>query len=88
MNFGVLQILEITGKVSRITENFNVDKVVFLQNDNDKAVITCTFMPETNHMVDDIKTGDEVIVKGGIINGAYYDEGLDMFVNEQLIIVI
>lgn len=45
-------------------------------------------MPETNHMVDDIKTGDEVIVKGGIINGAYYDEGLDMFVNEQLIIVI
>jgi hypothetical protein len=78
---GESKILEITGRVSRITENFNGDKVLFLQNDNDKAGVTCTFMPETNHSVDDIKPGDVATVKGDIIHGAYYDEGLGMFVN-------
>ena len=34
---GESKILEITGKVSRITENFNGERVVFLQNDDDKA---------------------------------------------------
>ena len=33
-------------------------------------------MHETNHIVDDVKPGDDVTVKGEIIHGAYYDAGL------------
>jgi hypothetical protein len=34
------------------------------------GILTCTFMPETNQRVDDIKPGDEVKVKEEIIHGA------------------
>ena len=78
---GESKILEVTGRVARISENFNGEKVVLLKSDNDKAGVSCTFMHETNHRVNGLETGDMVTVKGVIRSGAYYDSDLDMYVN-------
>jgi len=78
---GESKILEVTGKIARITENFNGEKVVLLKGENDKAGVSCTFMHETNNRVNGLETGDVVTIKGVIRSGAYYDEDLDMYVN-------
>ena len=78
---GESKILEVTGTVARISENFNGEKVVLLKGDNDKAGVSCTFMHETNERVKGIETGDIVSIKGVIRSGAYYDEDLDMYIN-------
>lgn len=78
---GESKILEVTGTVARISENFNGEKVVLLKGDNDEAGVNCTFMHETNHRVIGLETGDKVTVKGVIRSGAYYDADLDMYVN-------
>ncbi len=81
---GESEILEVTGKVARISENFNGEKVVLLKNDDNKAGVNCTFTHETNHTVNDIEIGDVVTIKGEIVSAAYYDEDLDIFVNVTL----
>jgi hypothetical protein len=78
---GDSKILEVTGTVARISENFNGEKVVLLKSDTDKAGVSCTFMHETSHRVNNLEPGDEVTIKGVIRSGAYYDEDLDMYVN-------
>ena len=78
---GESKILEVTGTVARISENFNGEKVVLLKGDNDKAGVSCTFMHETNERVIGIETGDIVSIKGVIRSGAYYDEDLEMYIN-------
>ncbi|MFP4366593.1 MAG: OB-fold protein [Bacteroidales bacterium] len=81
---GESEILEVTGRVSRISESLNGEKVVLLKNDDDKAGVNCTFTHETNHSGNDIEVGDVVAIKGEIVSGAYYDEDLDIFVNASL----
>jgi hypothetical protein len=78
---GESSILEVTGTVARISENFNGEKVVLLKNDTDKAGVNCTFMKETNYRVNGLEPGGTVTLKGVIRSGAYYDQDLDMFVN-------
>jgi hypothetical protein len=78
---GESKILEVTGKIARISENFAGEKVVLLRDDFDKAGVSITFMEETNHRVNGLEPGDIVTIKGVIRSGAYYDEDLDMFVN-------
>jgi hypothetical protein len=78
---GESKILEVTGTVARISENFNGEKVVLLKNDTDKAGVSCTFMDETNHRVNGLEPGGVVTLKGVIRSGAYYDKDLDIFVN-------
>lgn len=78
---GESKILEVTGKVARISENFNGEKVVLLKGDNDKAGVSATFTEETNYSVNGLEPGDVVTIKGVIRSGAYYDQDLDMFVN-------
>ena len=78
---GESKIIEVTGKVARISENFNNEKVVLLKSNNDKAGVSCTFMHETNHRVNGLETGDNVTIKGVIRSGAHYDNDLDMYVN-------
>lgn len=78
---GESKILEVTGRVARISENFNGEKVVLLKGENDNAGVSCTFMHETNNRVNGLETGDVVTIKGVIRSGAYYDEDLDMYVN-------
>jgi hypothetical protein len=78
---GESMILEITGTVARISENFNNEKVVLLREEGDRAGVSCTFMQETNPGVAGLETGNVVTIKGVIRSGAYYDEDLDMYVN-------
>ncbi|MFC2115969.1 hypothetical protein ACFLTU_05810 [Bacteroidota bacterium] len=78
---GNSKILEISGTVSRISENFNADKVVLLKEEGDKAGVSATFTAETNHKVSDIKIGESITVKGVIRSGAAYDKDLELFEN-------
>lgn len=78
---GDSKILEISGKVKKISDDFNGQKVVLLQDDSDKAGVSCTFTPETSKNVLGIQIGQTVTIKGVIRSGATYDEDLEMFEN-------
>lgn len=78
---GESKILEVSGAVFSITEDFNQQKVVLLKGENDKAGVSCTFTAETNASVASLKIGDQVIIKGVIRSGASYDEDLGMYEN-------
>lgn len=78
---GNSQILEISGIVAEITEDFNKQKVVLLKSASDKAGVSCTFTPETNASVSQIKIGKTITVKGVIRSGASYDKDLGMYEN-------
>jgi hypothetical protein len=77
-------ILEITGTVFKISEDFNKQQVVLLKNDNDKAGVSCTFTAETNSSASALKVGQEATIKGVIRTGASYDEDLEMYENVVL----
>ena len=78
---GDSKILEVTGTVSRISEDFSSQKVLLLKEEADKAGVKATFTAETNHKVSMLKVGDKVTVKGVIRSGAAYDEDLGFYEN-------
>jgi len=78
---GDSKILEITGLVSGISEDFNGNKVVLLKGNNDKAGVSATFTNETNANALKIVIGETATVKGVIRSGAAYDEDLELFEN-------
>ena len=75
------KILEITGEVSKISENFNGQKVVLLKGIADKAGVSATFTPETNKNLEGVEPGQTITVKGVIRSGASFDEDLDLYEN-------
>lgn len=81
---GNSKVLEITGTVADISEDFNNQKVVLLKNTTDKAGVSATFTKETSAHVNTIKIGDVITVKGVIRSGASFDEDLEMYVNVVL----
>lgn len=78
---GDSKILEIKGTVSKINEDFNGQKVVLLQENSDKAGVSCTFTHETNNSVSNIKIGETITIKGVIRSGASFDPDLEMYEN-------
>jgi hypothetical protein len=78
---GNSKILEISGKVAEISEDFNNQKVIILKSESDSAGVSCTFTPETNATVNQIKIGEPLSVKGVIRSGASYDKDLGMYEN-------
>ena len=78
---GDSKVLEITGTVAKISEDFNGQKVVLLKSETDKAGVNCTFTNETNQNVSNIKIGETLKIKGVIRSGASYDEDLGMYEN-------
>jgi hypothetical protein len=76
---GESKILEISGTVASITEDFNKQKVVLFKNAGDKAGVSCTFTAETNASLEEVEIGDTITVKGVIRSGASYDEDLGMY---------
>lgn len=78
---GDSKILEITGEIIQISEDFNGQKVVLLKNQEDKAGVSATFTAETGKNLDGIKPGQVVTIKGVIRSGASYDEDLEMYEN-------
>lgn len=78
---GDSKILEITGTVASISENFNGQKVVLLKEANDKAGVNCIFLEETGTNAAKLKIGKTTTIKGSIISGAAYDEDLELYEN-------
>ncbi|TCL64574.1 putative nucleic acid binding protein [Mariniflexile fucanivorans] len=78
---GNSKVLEITGIVSDISEDFNNHKVILLKNATDKAGVSATFTVETNAHTNTVKLGDEITIKGVIRSGAAFDSDLEMYEN-------
>lgn len=78
---GESKILEITGTVFSIGEDFNGNTEILLKSANANAGVSCAFTTETNAKARNIKIGDNITVKGVIQSGASYDEDLEMYEN-------
>lgn len=78
---GDSKILEITGEISNISENFNGQKVVLIKSGQDKAGVSATFTSETNNKLSGKTPGQSITVKGVIRSGASYDEDLGLYEN-------
>ena len=78
---GDSKVLEITGVVSKISEDFNDQKVVLLKGADDKAGVSASFTTETNANAAKLQVGETVTVKGVVRSGASYDEDLDLYEN-------
>lgn len=78
---GDSKILEITGIIARISEDFNGNKVVLLKGDKDKAGVSATFTSRSNNAIMKKLVGETSTVKGVIRSGAAYDEDLGLFEN-------
>ena len=78
---GDSKILEVSGVVSKISEDFNGQKVLLLKNLEDKAGVSATFTAETNQDTEGIEIGQFITVKGVIRAGASYDEDLELYEN-------
>lgn len=76
---GESKVIEVTGEVSSISEDFNKQKVVLLKSPEDKAGVSCTFTAESNSQVERLSVGQIVSLKGVIRAGATYDEDLEMY---------
>ena len=78
---GNSKVLEISGTVADISEDFNHQKVLLLKEATDKAGVNAVFTKETNVNTQNIEIGKRVTVKGVIRSGATYDEDLEMYEN-------
>ena len=78
---GNSKILEVTGTVARISNDFQGNKVVELNENGDKAGVNFTFMPGTNANAEKLQKGQKVTIKGVIRSGASYDPDLEMYLN-------
>ncbi len=76
---GDSKILEITGVVSKISEDFNGQKVVLLAGAEAKAGVSATFTSETNSSLSNVQVDQTITIKGVIRSGASYDEDLGMY---------
>jgi len=76
---GESKVLEVSGTVASISEDFNNQKVVLLKSSSDKAGVNCTFLESNNTQIDDAMEGKEITVKGVIRSGASYDEDFEMY---------
>ncbi len=75
---GDSKILEVTGIVNNIEEDYNGLPVVLLKSDKDKAGVSCTMISKTPLT---IKKGDNITIKGVIRSGAAYDKDMDLYEN-------
>ncbi|GAB5523619.1 MAG: hypothetical protein Roseis2KO_14910 [Roseivirga sp.] len=78
---GLSKILEVTGTVASITEDYNNQKVVLLKSAGDKAGVSATFTTETNTSAEALKIGQTVKIKGVIRSGASYNDDLEFYEN-------
>jgi hypothetical protein len=76
---GNSKILEITGIVGKISEDFAGQKVVLLKDEQLKAGVSASFTSETNSSLIDVQVDQTITLKGVIRSGASYDEDLEMY---------
>lgn len=78
---GDSKIMQITGNVSKISEDFNGQKVVLLKGADDKAGVNASFTKETNANAAKLQVGETVTLKGVIRSGASFDKDLGFYEN-------
>jgi len=76
---GDSRVLEIRGRVHRVSEAYNGEQVILLKEANDKAGVQVRFSVETPAPT--LAKGDLITIKGVIISGASYDEDLELYEN-------
>ncbi|MFW5762271.1 MAG: OB-fold protein [Cyclobacteriaceae bacterium] len=76
---GDSKILEVTGIIAKISEDFNGNKVLLLKEEGEAAGVSATFTAETNQNIQGLSQGQTITVKGVIRSGASYDEDLEMY---------
>jgi hypothetical protein len=76
---GNSKILEITGRVGKISEDYAGQKVVLLKDEQLKAGVSATFTSESNSSLNDVQVDETLTIKGVIRSGASYDEDLEMY---------
>lgn len=76
---GQSKILEVSGTVAEIDEDFNKQMVVLLKSEGAKAGVSATFTAETNASVKQLKIGDKVRIKGVIRSGASFNEDFGFY---------
>lgn len=78
---GNSKILELSGVISKISEDFNGQIVVLLKAEGSKAGVSASFTEETNANAAQLTVGETVTIKGVIRSGAAYDEDMDLYEN-------
>ncbi|MFZ1582684.1 MAG: hypothetical protein WAT26_16170 [Saprospiraceae bacterium] len=78
---GESKVLEISGTVAKIEQDFENNKVILLKSESDLAGVSCTFLPDQNSKIDVLNLGQKITIKGVIRSGADFDEDLDMYEN-------
>ncbi len=76
---GDSKILEITGVVSKISEDFKGHRIILLKAEQDKAGVRASFTSETNSSLSNVQVDQTITIKGVIRSGASYDEDLEMY---------
>lgn len=78
---GESKILEVTGTVSKISEDFNGQLVLLLKDPEGKVGVSCTILNSAKTTASQIQKGETIKVKGVIRSGAFFDKDLDMYEN-------
>jgi len=78
---GESKVLEITGVIDEITEDFNQQKVILLKSKEDKAGVSCTFINEASTSIESLQLGEKISVKGVIRSGAAFDADMNLYEN-------
>ncbi len=81
---GDSKILNISGVVSKISEDYNGQKVVLLKGVDDKAGVSASFTKMTNPNAAKLQVGEMVTLKGVIRSGASFDKELGVYENVVL----
>lgn len=76
---GESKIIEVSGIVASISQNYNGQKVVLLKEKNEKAGVSCTFLANTGINAMTLNIGERTIIKGVIRSGAAYDADLEIY---------
>jgi len=78
---GDSKILEVSGKVSKISRDFNDQIVILIKDTGDKAGVSCTLLITSNAIGGKILEGQEIKVKGVIRSGAMFDPDMNRYEN-------
>ncbi len=80
-NDGNSKIIEVSGTISKISEDFNGRKVVLLKENGQPAGVSCTFVEKAGPKTTALKTGQTVTIKGVIRSGANFIEDFGLWEN-------
>ena len=82
---GNSKVLIVEGRVSKISDNQNGEKVIVLKDEDVKVGVSATFTQETSLNVGAVKVGDIIKIKGAITAGNRYDADLDLYEHAILV---